>query len=414
MTSLNPVSQISAIALPATGTHSNVSSLPFGIYESNGAFVSGAVDQVAYTYAKLGGAILDIEIKADNVYAVYEEAVLEYSYILNTHQAKNVLSTVLGFSTGSFDQDGELVTGPVSASLKYPGFQFGYAERVSSQYSTEAVVGGDYTVYSASFEPVSTVQDYNLQKILTENTDPNYNSTLSDIIGNKKIKIKDVYYKTPASMWRFFGFYGNFTMVGNMNSYGQYSDDSIFYIVPVWQNKLQAISYEDALHTRVSHYSYELINNNLRLFPVPSTSSPDKMWVRFIVPRDPWTASDSAYDNKHEGINNYNTLPFANIPYENINSMGKQWIRRYALALAKEVLGQVRGKLRSIPIPNGEITLNADALLTQAKAEQDSLKEELKKTLDELAYTELAKRDAELVGATETVLKSTPAGILVG
>jgi hypothetical protein len=414
MTSLNPVSQISAIALPATGTHANVSSLPFGIYESNGAFVSGAVDQVAYTYAKLGGAILDIEIKADNVYAVYEEAVLEYSYIVNTHQAKNVLSTVLGFSTGSFDQDGELVAGPVSASLKYPGFQFGYAERVSSQYSTEAVVGGDYTVYSASFSPTATVQDYNLQQILSNDTNPNYNSTLAAIIGNKKVKIKDVYYKTPASMWRFFGFYGNFTMVGNMNSYGQYSDDSIFYIVPVWQNKLQAQSYEDALHTRVSHYSYELLNNNLRLFPVPSISSPDKMWVRFIVPRDPWTPSDSAYDNKHEGINNYNTLPFTNIPYEHINSMGKQWIRRYALALAKEVLGQVRGKLRSIPIPNGEITLNADALLTQAKSEQDSLKEELKKTLDELAYTELAKRDAELVGATETVLKSTPAGILVG
>ena len=105
---LTPTSSISAVRLPATGTHTDVTlaNLPFGVYAIDGAlfdanFVSGAVDQVAHTYRKLGGDVLDIEIKEQNVYAAYEESVLEYSYIINTHQAKNILSNVLGGSTGS-------------------------------------------------------------------------------------------------------------------------------------------------------------------------------------------------------------------------------------------------------------------------------------------------------------------------
>ena len=111
---LTPVSTTSAIVLPITGTHSNVNSatnpLPFGIYTST-SFVSGAVDQVAYTYKKLGGDVLDLEITEHQVYSAYEEAVLEYSYIVNSHQAKNVLSDLLGANTASFDQDGQIESG---------------------------------------------------------------------------------------------------------------------------------------------------------------------------------------------------------------------------------------------------------------------------------------------------------------
>ena len=111
---LTPASEISSIVLPITGTHSNVNSatnpLPFGIY-TTADFVSGAVDQVAYTYKKLGGDALNIELTEYNVYAAYEESVLEYSYIVNIHQSKNILSDVLGATTGTFDQDGEIKTG---------------------------------------------------------------------------------------------------------------------------------------------------------------------------------------------------------------------------------------------------------------------------------------------------------------
>ena len=109
-----------------------------------------------------------------------------------------------------------------------------------------------------------------------------------------------------------------------------------------------------------------------------------------------------------------NTLPFSNLPFESINSIGKQWIRRFSLALAKEMLGQIRGKFATVPIPGESVTLNAADLLSQAKAEQDMLREELKTTLDELTYTELAAKDATLQDSTAKVLQNIPQGIFVG
>ena len=120
---LSPKSTNSAVVLTSTGSSTQVlSSLAYGIYTSDN-FVSGAVDQVAYVYNKLGGNILDLEITTTNIYNAYEEAVLEYSYLINTHQAKNVLSDFLGNSTGSFDQDGELTGSAYTtkANLKFSG-----------------------------------------------------------------------------------------------------------------------------------------------------------------------------------------------------------------------------------------------------------------------------------------------------
>jgi len=129
---LQPSSQTSALVLPSTGTHSDVAGvLAYGIYSGSANFISGAVDQVTYVYNKLGGNVLDLEIQPKNVYNAYEEACLEYSYLVNTHQAKNVLSDMLGNTTGTFDQDGELSgTYQTKANLKFPRFQLGYATHI--------------------------------------------------------------------------------------------------------------------------------------------------------------------------------------------------------------------------------------------------------------------------------------------
>ena len=122
-TDLSPSSTVSALVLPTTGTHSDVaSSLAFGIY-SSAAFISGAVDQVSYVHGKLGGNVLDIELQPANVYKAYEEACLEYSYIVNTHQAKNVLADMMGGVTGTFDQDGEFSAYRDDTDLK-PNMKF--------------------------------------------------------------------------------------------------------------------------------------------------------------------------------------------------------------------------------------------------------------------------------------------------
>tara|TARA_R100000008_G_scaffold61950_1_gene39243 strand:- start:1686 stop:2966 length:1281 start_codon:yes stop_codon:yes gene_type:complete len=421
---LTPASQMSKVILPVTGNPEDVSgSLAFGVYSGVEEFLSGAAAQVEYTYRKLGGEILDIELSASNVYASYEEACLEYSYIVNIHQSKNIMGDALGSQTGSFDHLGNLDEGPENVNLKYPRFSFSYAKRVASALSEEAGVGGNTTFYSASFARVAKQQDYDLQRLIytasVDNSDPATDSgvafagLIDGDTGNKKVNISKVYYKTPQAMWRFYGYYGGIGVVGNMNTYGQYSDDSTFEVIPAWQNKMQAMAYEDSIYTRVSHYSYELRNNRLRLYPVPDEWSPEYFWVEFTIPTDIWDESDDI-DYGISGVNNMNSLPFDNIPYNNINSIGKQWIRRFALALAKETLGQVRSKFGAIPIPGESVTLNGEALITQGKEEQEKLRTELKEVLVELEYDELLKSDVELVEAASKIFQATPLPIFVG
>jgi hypothetical protein len=86
----------------------------------------------------------------------------------------------------------------------------------------------------------------------------NPNNNFHNKVGNRKILVKQVFYKTPQAMWRFFGYYGGLNVVGNLHNYGQFSDNSTFELIPTWQNKAQALAFEDAIYTRTSHFSYEL------------------------------------------------------------------------------------------------------------------------------------------------------------
>jgi hypothetical protein len=480
--------------------------------------LSGAADQVTYVYKKLGGDILDIEITEGSVYSAYEESVLEYSYLVNIHQATNILSDTLGNTTGSFDSKGNILPGTLSSSLggkhvalKYPKFDYGMTRRIGEGISSEIGLMGSEQ-FSGSFAIKFGQQDYDLQKILEAATNTSATGSLTftaapadeekitlidasgtsqeftfdrdtnditnatigilaasgqrtdalkasvtatqtaatinahaigitatasdakvtltqdvagspgnttitdgasemtatdftsgdttylyaDKIKGKKILIKKVFYKTPHAMWRFFGYYGGLNVVGNLHNYGQFSDDSTFQLIPTWHNKAQALAFEDAIYTRMSHFSYELRGNKIRLHPRPYTGGPRVMWVEFSIPQDSWDNDDLATD----GVNNLNTLPIGNLPFENINSIGKQWIRRFALALSKEVLGQVRSKFGTVPIPGDSVTLNGSDLLTQAKDEQDKLREELKTTLAELTYAKMAESDAGMQGAS--------------
>ena len=141
---------------------------------------------------------------------------------------------------------------------------------------------------------------------------------------------------------------------------------------------------------------------------------PSKFWFEFYVPPDAWDEDDNM-DTGVNGINNMNTLPFANIPYVSINSIGKHWIRRYSLAICKEMLGQVRGKFSGkMPIPGESITLNSSDLLNQAKEEKQSLREELMKILDELTYAKVAELQAKMVEDADKALKGVPLAIFVG
>ena len=404
---LTPRQQTSVIVLPATGTAGTgtdgagtLTHYPFGLYADSDSrlfdvnFITGAADQVAYTFKKLGGDVLDIELTVGNIYSAYEEATLEYSYILNVHQSKNILHSSLGATTGTFDSDGQrtdLLSGS-NVELKYPKFKFTYARKAMENTVHEAGLGGTLPIYSASIMLTASVQDYDLQTIVSSSANDAASSFFNKI-GNKRITIRRVYYKTPHAMWRFYGYYGGLNSVGNLSTYGMYADDSTFEVIPPYQNKMQAMAYEDAIYTRNSHYSYQIRNNKIRIFPSPTGVSPREMYFDFSVEDDIWNDQDDRKSGV-DGVNNMSTLPLANIPFKNINSVGKQWIRRFALSLAKETLGQIRSKFGSIPIPGNNVNLNGDKLISEAREEQKGLREELQKVLDELTYqkiTELQK-----------------------
>jgi hypothetical protein len=408
---LTPTSTVSAITLPSTGTFGDVAeTLAIGFYSTTDTFLSGAAAQVAYTFKRLGGDVLDIELTAQNIYNHYEEAVLEYSYIVNLHQARNSLGSALGGPTGTFDHTGDITDG-TDVALKYPKFQFDYAFRVADKFSTESTTGGTQRLYSASFDRIIDQQEYDLQAIVeaAETGSP------WEGMNNKRIKIRQVYYISPRQMWRFYGYYGGLNVVGDMHNYGQYADDSSFNVIPVWQNKIQAIQYEDHLYTRTSHYSYEINDNKLLLYPTPQGVSPDKFWFRFTVESGNEAFETGSYDSGVNGVNNMNTLPMENLPFNRINSIGQQWIRRFSLALSKETLGQIRGKFgNQVPIPGQSVQLNASELLSQALAEQTALREELNKQLDEMTYAKLVETDKNMVDNTNAIVGNTPLKIFVG
>lgn len=419
-----PTSNSSVSVLPATGTVSNVaSSLPYGIYANSSAFLSGAADMVAHVYQRLGGSVLDIEIKEENVYAAYEEACLEYSYIFNSHQAKNVLSSILGMPTASFDQDGQIISGTQGVNLKYPRFTFESSKRVGDGVSTQFGLGGTTPIYSASFRLINDVQDYDLQSIVSSAAASGIDASgkpasYAGINGDERIIIHRVYYKTPRASWRFFGYYGGLNVVGNLSNYGQFTDDSTFEMIPAWQNKLQAYAYEDNLYTRLSHYSFEIKDNKLRIFPPPEGALIEYMWFEFSLAQKAYdtnpSGSSSSGEDPTRGVNNAGTLPFDNVPYQYINAIGKQWIRKYALALCMETLGLVRSKINTIPIPGESVTLNGPELISRATELKDKAREELINWFDNLSYNKLTEMDAEISENAGKVLNQVPMFIFVG
>mgnify|MGYP000279875412 CR=1 FL=1 len=324
-------------------------------------------------------------------------------------------------STGTFDHDGQMTGGDASGSavnLSFPRFEYGYAKRIADGIATAVGAGGNQTMYSASFTTINGVQDYDLQTVISSSAASNSDEATGDavpyagLVGNKKVRIEKVFYKTPQSMWRFYGYYGGLNVVGNLNYYGQFSDDTTFEIIPSWHNKLQATAYEDHLWTRLSHYSYEIHNNKLRLFPIPD-GFVKNMWVQFSIDTDGWT-EDADRKQGVDGINNMNTLPFDNVPYQNINAIGKQWIRKYTLALVKEMLGGIRGKYQSLPIPGETTTLDYARLLQEASAKKAALIEELRGLLDETTRLKQLERKNQEAQQTQETFYKVPYPIYVG
>lgn len=421
-----PASSIQEISLPLRGdpTHVNdpLHPLPYSLYTDNEDFLLACAEQVTFVYYQLGGGQLNIELDEYTVYQTYQQAVLEYSEMINTHQAVNVLSSALGQKIGKFDGQGRLILedGYVEPNshyeLKYPRFDFSFSKGVASVIGTYAEAGGNSTWYKVSFPLVSGQQDYNLQKIIEEKVEDPESELYGKIdlksVGNRKVEIQRVYYKSPRTMWRFYGFVtGGLGVMGNLSTYGMYRDDGIYEVVPTWQNRLQAMTYKDNLHVRASHYSFRIVNNILRLFPVPDGQYPNMMWIEFTFPINVWEDTEGSRTGIG-GVNNINTLPFENIPFEFINAIGKNWIRKYSLALCKIILGNTREKIKQLPYANS--ALNGADLISQGREEIKELKENYLKILEKTTYDVMSESEKKMAKNAVDTLSVLPATIIVG
>lgn len=356
---------------------------PFGIFDTNVDFQSEADHMVTFVKRKLGDDVLSVELTKKMVWGNFEEATLEYGAILNQYQAKSQLLTYLGFTTGSGDE----------ATNKMPRESLEYLARFAEPYATEAGLGGSYNQYSGSITLTAGRQDYNLYTDLVDATGVSLFSGSNNSSPRSKMRIMEVFHFSPQAAYRFFDTTSAINYLNNAFSFESFTPETIFYVLPVFEDVLRAGMLDMSNRVRRSNYSYKVMGTNLRIFPTPSLNEvPNKLWVRvryFANPLNP------AYgDETIGGVSNLSNIPFGNVNYSRVNSIGRQWIRQYTLALCMEQLGLIRNKFGNVPIPGGTVTLNGADLTSKGREDKTGLITKLREMLDTLTYDKLIETAA--------------------
>lgn len=370
-----------------------VSPTPFGVYDADSAFASDANGMITLVNSKLGGNILQVELTNKDIYSCFEQAALEYSGMINSYHAKSILADVLGAETGSLE----------SKEQKFARMSLSLAKRRAEAYSSEALVGGTRPLHSASIDLSVGQQYYDLNVIM---------SGAGLFNTNQRVEIRELFHFSPTAAYRFFDTTSAINYLHNQFSFESFTPETIFYLLPIWEDVLRAQQLEQSHRIRRSNYSFNIVNNVLRIYPVPTRDM--RLYFTYFLLGSGDDPFDSSEDPLVDGISNLSNVPFGNIDYSKINSIGRQWIRRFALACSREVLGQVRGKVQTVPIPNGDLVLNGAELISQAREDMLNLREELKTLLESLTYDRLAAQEAEQAENLKRQLAAIPLGIYVG
>jgi hypothetical protein len=367
---------------------------PFGFYDNDPQFQADADKFAIFASRRLGYPIVEIELQDINFYAAFEEAITTYGNELYAYQAQE---NFLSFQGAPLTID--------SANNSLPQPNLATIVRLADQYGVEAGVGGTVSYYSGSIQLTPGQQNYNLTEWALELG-----------IAEGDLEIKRVYYEAPPAIVRYFDPYAG-TGTGMMQlldsfGFGGYSPAINFLMMPMNYDlqKLQAIEFNDQI--RKSQYSFELVNNHLKIFPIPGNFQ-TKLWVQYIKKSD---RNNPYANNTANGgsITNISQVPYSNPTYSQINSIGRQWIFEYALAIVKEILGYVRGKYSSIPIPNAEVTLNQSDLIASATADRDALITRLREYFDNSSRQKLLERKASEAEFLKQELNNVPWPIFIG
>jgi len=367
---------------------------PFGFYDSDTTFVAEADKVAKFCAIRLGYPLMDVELNSGSFYACFEEAVTTYGNEVYQAQAVQNYLSLEGGSTSITLNDAV-----ISPSLQN-------VITISSGYGTEAGVGGTVTKHTGSLVVAPDQQTYDLNEWAID----------QGIQG--RIEIVKVFYEAPPAIMRYFDPYaGTGTGIQSLMDafdFGSYSPGVNFLLMPISYDiaKVQAIEFNDQV--RKSAYSFEIVNNHLKLFPIPKSIG----YIRFeyykVNEKQILDNSENTPGGIGESISNISNVPYQNPIYGSINSIGHQWIYRYALALAKELLAYVRGKYTTVPIPGSEATLNQQDLLADARAEKLALLENLRTILESTSRVAQLERKSQEAGFLQDTLKQVPMVIFVG
>ena len=369
---------------------------PYGFYDSDTDFSGSGVHSVDrfadWAARRLGFPIMSVELQEGQFYACYEESITEYSAQVNQFNIKDNLLHLTGQATGS-----NVTHKKITPTL-------GRTVTLSQQYGTEARVGGNVDLKKGSINVTSGSQEYDLNKLFVDGST------------SGSIEVKRVYYEATPAMQRFFDPYAT-TGYGTLNmvegfGFGNYSPAVSFTLMPIFEDllRVQAIELNDSI--RKSAYTFTLVNNKLRIFPDPEEDR--TVYFDYVVTSERDNPLQTEYSGSSDVVSDFSNVPYDNMEFKHINDVGKQWIKKYGLALCKELLGIIRSKYGAIPIPNSETGLDGDTLRSEATAEKEVLITQLREMLEQTSRKALLEADKDEAEFLQEKLQKVPYPIYIG
>ena len=378
---------------------------PFGLYDTDTDFRSDAPKTSTWVARRLGYPIVNIELDNQQIWACFEESVSEYSAQVNQFNIRNNIDILRGQPKDKVSNYSQtLVDGSFLPT----------AVRMSQQYGTLAGVGGNTAVKKAYINLTSSVQIYDLINNAYDATTGN--SISSSLSGSAStIDVVKVYHEAVPAITRFFdpysvGAQGTLNLMSELG-FGNFSPAAQFLMMPLYEDvlRMQQIEFND--HIRKSTFSFNIVDNKLEIFPVPTNIGRTKVYFEYMS-RDEFEHDSQTI--QADSLSDYSDIPYDFIQYRNINDVGKQWIRKYTLALAKELLGAIREKYSSVPIPDGDIQLDGAALRAEAQVEKDMLIEQLRGNLEEMSRKNVMENKAHESSHHQEMLRKVPLKLYVG
>jgi hypothetical protein len=364
---------------------------PFGTYDNDYVFNQEAPKIALWCARRLGYPIQNVELIDDNFYACFEEATSEYSAQVNQFNIRNNLGSLLGTPTGTN-----------YSNKNVQGNFLPYLVGLSDSYGTLAGVGGKTDIKKGSIDLVSGQQTYDLDTLFADVSES----------GNR-IDVTKVYYEATPAINRFFDPYsvsgqGTLNLIDEFG-FGSFSPAAQFLLMPMFEDllRIQAIEFNDQF--RKSAHTFNIVNNKLQIFPIPSSN--EKLYFEYMV-KDEFVQNSTTVTA--DVVSDYSDIQYDFIPYRKINDVGKQWIRKYTLALAKELLGAIREKYSTIPIPGSEVSLDGAALRSEAQTEKDFLMEQLRENLEEVSRKMQFENKNTEAQQTQEMLQKVPLSIYIG